>query len=344
MASRLRALASGLALAAMAAGIAACGEQASAPMLAAPLLPTLAGRQEQLDRVQLRGAGNKVLVTLSRERGSWRVVERNDWPADPGRLSQYLFVLMQARRAEAKTANPTLYARLGVQPVSGAAASGTELTLAAGNRSNHIVIGKEHEVLEATYVRVDADPQAWLTDVSVAFDPDPATWLDHRLVDVPLARVARVRVRDAVGTGFSLSHRDDRFRVDGVPSGAMGDSQQGDAVAGAMQQLRLEDVAPDDGKAWQRELVFELVDGMSLTVHAWHVGEQAWIRLAATTDRQKADAWTRQSGRGGARESAHEREATLNALFAKRRFLIGDDIARLLMLGKDEILAGAPAP
>lgn len=344
MSLRLRELTSILALVTMAAGITACRNAPDAPASGGPLLAGLSSQQEKIDRVQLRGAGNKALVTLTRDRGVWRVAERNAWPADQGRLSQYLFVLMQARRAEAKTANPALYARLGVEPVIDPAATGTELTLAAGARSNRIVIGKEHDVLEASYVRVDADPQTWLTDISVAFDPDPVMWLDHRLVDVPLARVARVKVVDASGSNFSLTHRDDRFRVDGVPSGAMGDSQQGDAVAGALQQLRLEDVALDEGKARERELVFELVDGMSLTVQAWHVGDQAWIRLAATTDRDKADAWMRQSRGTAAGKTVQEREAALNELFTKRKFLVADSVARLLMLGKDEILAGAPSP
>lgn len=344
MSRRLRDLTSVLALAAMAVAVSACQDAPESPASGRPLLAGLSSQQERIDRVQLRGAGNKALVTLARDGGTWRVAERTGWPVDPGRLSQYLFVLMQARLAEAKTANPALYARLGVEPVTDRVATGTELTLAAGARSRRIIIGKEHEVLEASYVRVDADPQAWLTDVSVAFDPDPVTWLDHRLVDVPLARVVRVSVVNASGSSFSLTHRDDRFRVDGVPSGAMGDSQQGDAVAGALQELRLEDVALDDGRTRERELVFELVDGMSLTVQAWHVGDQAWIRLAATTDRDKADAWMRQSQGVAAGKTVREREAALNELFKKRKFLVAESVARLLMLDKDEILAGIPPP
>ena len=34
------------------------------------------------------------------------------------------------------------------------------------------------------------EPGTWLTDLPVYFDPDPKVWLDHRLVDIPLARMA----------------------------------------------------------------------------------------------------------------------------------------------------------
>ena len=339
-----RALASGLSLLALLMLAGGCEQRAGALPRGGLLLPGLANSQDKLDRVQLRGPGHKVLVTLARQRGSWLVAERNGWPADAGRLSQFLFQLAQARRAEVKTSNPALYARLGVQPVSDAGASGTELTLSAGKSDTRIVIGHEHDVLDANYVRIEGQAQAWLTDVPIAFDPDPVAWLDHRLVDLPLARVAKVSIQPRIGPSFTLSSRDDRFRLDDAPSAAMRESHQGDAIASVPDQLRLEDVLLDDGAAKERELRYDLVDGSSVTLQLWHVGEQSWIRLAAALDEGRLAEWTRLGGKPQSGSEVRQRVLAWNRRFDARRFLLADKVAAILMLDHDQILAGTPSP
>lgn len=330
-------------------------KRSAAPLAEKVLVfPTLAERQDQLDTLQLRGAGKATLVTLRRKENVWRVAERTDWPADAGRISQYLFVLSQARLAEAKTSNPELYARIGVGPITDEAATGSELTLSGKGISSRLLIGHEHTKFDSNYVRVDGQAQAWLTDLPVTFDRDPASWLDRRLVDLPLARIVAVQVKPRSGKPFALSHRDDRFRLDDAPSAAMGDSQQGDALAGVLDQLRFEDLAVDDGKlAAERELQFTTVDGLQLTIQAWHAGDQLWVRLAASADAARAGEWARQlavpvaasgSKSDSESKSLSERVAELNQRFHARRFLLPANVATVLMLGHDEILAGAPSP
>jgi hypothetical protein len=310
------------------------------------LFPTLADRQDQLQTLQLRGAGNKSLVTLNKKDGSWRVAERTDWPADPGRISQYLFVLSQTHREEAKTANPALYSRLGVEPITTANATGTELKLEGRGISGLLLIGNEHAKFDSNYVRVDGQAQAWLTDLPVTFDRNPAAWLDRRLVDLPLARVAEVRVSGKGEKAFSLSHRDDRFRLDDAPSAAMGESHQGDALASVLAPLLLDDLAVDDGTAQvARELQVIAVDGLQLNVQTWHVGDRLWLRLKASIDEARAEQWSKLAG-GKVKpgETLSKRIDDLNRRFAGRRFQVPADAAVVLMLSHDEILAGAPTP
>jgi hypothetical protein len=309
------------------------------------LFPTLAERQDQLDTLQLRGAGNAVLVTLVRKGGLWRVAERGDWLADGGRVSQYLFVLSQTHFEEAKTANPALYSRLGVEPITASGATGTELKLAGRGIAGVLLIGDEHSKFDSNYVRVNGQAQAWLTDLPVTFDRNPAIWLDRRLVDLPLARVAQVRVSGGTEKPFSLSHRDDRFRLDDLPSGAMGDSQQGDTLAGVLNQLQLDDVQDDDGSAVvERELQFLAVDGLVLTVQAWHVSEQVWVRLVASIDEARAAEWARlATAQRPASEPLTQRVSDWNKRFHGRRFLLPAESANVLMLSHDEILVGAPS-
>ena len=310
------------------------------------LFPTLAERQGELDTLQLRGAGNAVLVTLAKKNGVWRVVERADWPADAGRVSQYLFVLSQAHRVEAKTANPKLYSRLGVEPIAGADAVGTELKLSGAGDSSRLLIGHEHSKFDSNYVRVDGQAQTWLTDLPVTFDRNPVSWLDRRLVDLQLARIAVVRISGGADKAFTLSHRDDRFRLDDAPSAAMHDSHQGDALAGALDQLQFEELAVDDGTATpERELQFVIVDGTQVTLQAWHAGDQLWVRLAASVDEARAEAWAGQAADRAAASAALRKQVDLwNQRFHARRFLLPANLAATLMLTHEQILAGAPGP
>ncbi len=308
------------------------------------LFPTLAQRQDQLDTLRLRGAGNEPLVSLVKQGGSWRVAERTDWPADAGRISQYLFVLSQARRIEEKTANPKLYARIGVEPVTDAGAAGTELELSGAGESSRLSIGNEHPKFNSNYVRVDGQAQAWLTDLPVTFERDPAAWLDRRLIDLPLARISAVRIADSAGSRFSLSHRDDRFRLDDAPSGAMRDSQRGDELAGALDQLQFEDLAADDGSsASERELQFLAVDGLQVAVQGWTVDGRLWVRIATSLNEAMAAQWLAQSrGKATSMDVLRNQAADWNERFRGRRFLLPGPVAATLLLSHEAILAGKP--
>lgn len=327
----------------------ACGKP-SADVAKTPLIPGFDKAQADVQSLQLRGAGNKVLVSLHRVGDRWRVAERGDWAADAGRISQYLFVLSQARRMQAKTSDPRLYSRLGVEPVGARAAKSLELTLSGKGRQRRLVIGNEHPRLDGYYVRLDAEPGTWLTDLPVYFDPDPKVWLDHRLADIPLARIAKVAVSDPSGKPFSLSHRDDRFRLDDAPSGAMHDSFQGDAMAGALDHLQFEDVALDDGHAdILRRIDFTTVDGMVIQIELVADGERFWIHLKAGQDAAVAGAWALLSEKNIASVAAsvaalEPRIAALNEAWVGRRFLLADPLATTLMLDHEQILSGPTKP
>jgi hypothetical protein len=305
------------------------------------LVPGLAEGEDGLDRLQLKGAGNLALVTLNKKLGIWRVAQRGDWPADAGRVSQYLFVLSQAHAVEPKTSNPELYSRLGVEPISQPEAQGKELEISGAGLSSKLLIGNEHMKFNANYVRINGQAQTWLTDLPVSFDPDPAAWLDRRLVDLPLARIATVRVNDSTGNSFGLSHRDDRFRLDDAPSAAMHDSYQGDALASVLEQLKFEDVADDEGSASvERELRFTGVDGTEVSMRLWQVDEQVWVRLAASIDGARLAAWLQLAGNAEAADGLRAQVVEWNARFRSHRFLLSPEIATRLLLTDEQILSG----
>ena len=256
------------------------------------VLPGVAQRIETLDRLEVRGAGDTLLVALEKTDGRWRMPDRLHWPANQREVSRALFRLAQARRLEAKTANPDLHARLGVEAVSAADAKGTELRLIGGGEPLRLTIGNNHPSLGGSYVRVGDDAQTWLLDEDIAPARNPADWLDRRLLDLPLARVAEVRVTPARGRAFKLVRTDDdRFGLDGLPSSALGNVDDGNATAASAEQLSLDDLAADAGAAAEQTVVFESVDGVTVTIAVWRQDGTPWARLSAVLDETKASAW-----------------------------------------------------
>lgn len=330
------------------------------------LLPGLDTRLESIDRLQVRGAGDQLLVEIVKTEGRWRMPARLDWPANQREVSRALFRLAQARRLEAKTASPERHARIGVEAITAAEAKGSELRLSGGGEPLRLTIGKNHPSLGGSYVRVGDEAQAWLLDVDVAPARNPVDWLDRRLLDLPLARVAEVRITPAKGRAFRLTRAaDDRFSLDGQPTAALGNPDDGNATAAALEQLALDDVAADGGAAATQTLVYESEDGLVVTVAAWRQDDGTWARLSARLDEDRAGRWLSQPAPDGpdaaaAPESANDasadaddaasREERLDTLrrrvarwqerFDGRQFLLPPQRAANLMKTRDDYLAG----
>jgi hypothetical protein len=133
-----------------------------------------------------------------------------------------------------------------------------------------------------------------------------------------------VDVRPASGEAFVLSHRDDRFRIEGVPTAAMGDSHAGDALAGVLDSLELEDVARDDGKAPPERIVrFTGVDGAWIELAAWRIDGRIWVRAASGGDGVLAHAWAHPQATDGWRFRLPAFQAA--ELMASRSQILGNN-------------------
>jgi hypothetical protein len=276
-----------------------------------PALPGFDARVEAVDRIEVHGAGGKRLLAIEKRDGRWLMPDRQDWPANQREVGSALFRLGQARRIEAKTANPSLHARLGVEDIGADDAGGTELHLSGGGEPLRLTIGNNHPTLGGSYVRIGDDPQAWLLDEDIAPARAPADWLDRRLLDIPMARIDQIRVTPATGRAFRLSRVQDRFSLDGQPPAAMENPDAGNSTAGFTDQLPLDDVAPDSGAEAEQTVVFEGVDGVVITVAAWRHDGATWARLRAELDEARAAEWIAQRPASG--ESGDEEAQTADA-------------------------------
>jgi hypothetical protein len=297
-----------------------------APAASGPLLPGLAPKLSTLESIELRTAGDAVAVTLQRAKPGWTVRERTGWPADPSLVRTLLEDLAAAQRVEAKTAMPDRYARIGVEAVAAADAGGIEVRLRGKDWNEAVVVGNAPPAGPGRFVRRSAEAQAWLADQALVLPREPAAWLDTRLFDIPLARIVAVHSRDDAGHAFALAHRDDRFRVVDAPSAAMGDSYRGDTLAGVLEDLRLEDVAADDGHVAERTVDFTLDGNGRVRLEAWRVDGRVWVRVRECP---------------GAENGAMA-DCAVSPQWHGRRFLLPAHVTPQLLLTRDQVLGRTP--
>ncbi|TFG63942.1 MAG: hypothetical protein E4H28_05815, partial [Gemmatimonadales bacterium] len=93
------------------------------------LFPQLAREADSINRVTLTTAGGQIIATLEKQEDRWTVAEKDGYHADDSAVRKLMIQLTDAGVIETKTADPDLYARLGVEDVSGDNASGMQITL-----------------------------------------------------------------------------------------------------------------------------------------------------------------------------------------------------------------------
>jgi hypothetical protein len=267
--------------------------------LQSALAPGLADRLNEVERVRISTAGNAVVATLEQDESGWVLVERDRYPADTAKLRELLLRIAQARRVEAKTANPELHDRLGVEDIGQADAYGVQVTLEGGGEPLALVIGHNRTRGSGTYVRKVAQPQSWLVDRNIAVERSTANWLQRDLLDIDTARIVRVEVTRPPGPPVVIVRDEDSdgdFRLLDLPAGReLASEFVADATAGLLSSLRIDDVHSDQAvepdPATLRQAHFLTHDGLRIDLGSWQSGRHTLAHFNATVDDTQAKAW-----------------------------------------------------
>lgn len=325
-------LAAAAALAVVAAVVIARGDRDVSPEPRGErALPGLADRLATLNFLRLR-RGN-VTVNFKRNDGRWTVVEKGGYPADQERVRKLLLQLAELELVEPKTDRPELLARLDLDdPANG---NSTLVVLGDPNEASagRIVIGRRRPSdieggEEGVYVRKPDSDQAWLARGSFDLGGDALSWVDRRIIDIPVMRVASVVLTEPDGNGVVVarSSADQPFAVDGLPAEAK--PKPDDALAapaGALEALDLADVkpaseqpVPEDGVA---TAAFTTFDGLVVGLRLSAPDKGDWLAIDVTG-----------YGKGKAEAKA------LSARLAPWRFAIPPERAKLLRTTLSDLL------
>jgi hypothetical protein len=249
--------------------------------------------------VRVRVTGNEGKFTLTRDRDTWVVEEKERYAADPDRVHKLLLGAAGMKRVEPKTSNPELYPKLWLEDPSGKDAKSVRFALenASGAELANWVLGdrrpsKSDASRTELYIRVADDPLAWLVEGSVPGGQKMIDWLDR-----PVARIDRERLRDVevvhpdgivIAVNKSLP-ADADFVLRDIPAEREADSQYRiNDIGRFLEDLRFEDVAPssslDFAGSVDKQVQATTFDGLRVHLETVMRDGEAWVQLRAEFD------------------------------------------------------------
>ena len=179
-------------------------------------MPGLAVAVNDIDQIELRGAGREVIATLQLSENGWTVAERSGYPADLGRIRQNILTLSGARILEEKTSDPQLYPRLGVEDIDSEDASGVEIAIRAPTETMTLIVGDTGVQGENAYVRRSGEARSWLVSANLDLSRNTADWLARELIDIPAESVQAVEIKHTDGSTLRIEKGHDiaqRFQL-----------------------------------------------------------------------------------------------------------------------------------
>ncbi len=304
----------------------------------AKLLPGLYETLDTVTAVRIIGAGDAVLATLERKDGGWGLAEKGGYRVEVARLRDLLDALASARTVEAKTVNPALHSRLGVEDTAGADARGVKVEIVAPDASYAVIVGDNIGQGTGTYVRRASEAQSWQIGSDVAVERKPAEWLDKAIVDIAARNVANVEVAPIAGKPVRIARVEDDansdFRLLDVPKGReAAEGYTRDALAGVLSMLKFEDVFPVEAEPTPdatQHATYALDDGRSVEVRFWDKDGTLFSRFAMHLDEAAArTALERRAAAAAATEKSEAETAEGDAVASAPTIDVEAELARL---------------
>lgn len=255
------------------------------------VLPALGSGINNVNELRIVTAGDKSAVTLKRDEKFWRVMEREGYPADAGKLRKLLIDLGDLTVVEEKTSNPESYAKLGVEDLTAATASGVRLDLLGLEKPASLVVGKSAGG-DSAYVRVAGVPTSLQAKPQLSVEREARNWLERSIIDIAPERVQEVRLNLPRAASYTITRAkmaDADFTVPALPKGkALSSPTAANPVGSALSGLSLDDVRRTPaGEDWTRDVQrseYRLFDGTIITVTGRQDGEKHLVRLAIGFD------------------------------------------------------------
>jgi hypothetical protein len=251
-------------------------------------LPGLLESLDDVRRVEIVGAGEERLATLERDDSGWTVLERGGYPADLTKMRHVLLSLAETQILEAKTANPALHDRLGLEAIDSDTAGGVAIQLIGPAEPVRIIVGNAEGDYQR-YVRRQGEDQTYL----INRDPEIATsavdWLDTAIVNVDGERIQHVTVSRSDSEPLIVSKAvrgQANFTVENIPEGR---EIRYDSIANVMdnilESLTLDDVEPLTETTDEVIVTeFRTFDGLVITARSLERDDSAWASFEAGVD------------------------------------------------------------
>lgn len=235
-------------------------------------------------RITLTGDGQT--ITLQRRGEGFVVTNKEDYPADIGRINELIRDCMGIRVTHVVSDDSDYYAEFGV--TEDTAETIVKFFDGDGKLLAGLILGKDADDA-GVYVRAADEDTVYIVEQPPTLDTAAMDYVDETLIDVPLEKVASVAIRGG-DPDYTLSVSDDEtVALAEMPDGRELDEYAAKSVVRAFDGLRFTDVRrageDDPTLTFDRSAVCQRNDGLVYTVQLARTGEQdddgAWTARAS---------------------------------------------------------------
>ncbi len=252
------------------------------------LLPDLANRVNDVNRVDIITAGDNMVATLTKATDYWQLEQMDGYRADWPKLRALLLALSTAQVVEVKTDKPKYYARLGVEDIASDDAASVLVRLTDGDRTTGILIGHQAQGRPGQYVRLQDSAASALLDRTLNVPTQLLDWVDKRIIDISASEVAEVEIVHPEGgrvfaTRISADQTD--FDLAGLPPDReIKSSWAVNSLGSALSLLDLESVRPVSSVDWHNAVKLRVLTFSGLEIMAEMVAVEGdyLVRLNAS--------------------------------------------------------------
>lgn len=178
------------------------------------LFPELKNRVNDVVELEIVQRNSK--FSVKNIEGEWKVVEKNNYPAQLPKIKQTLLRIADLTTIDAKTKLPENYEKIGVEDPAGEKATSSLIKLKDKDAKvlAALIVGKQQTAslsngaAESLYVRKPDDEQSWLVKGELRIDPKEKDWLVTELFDIPVKRVQKVSLVKAGKTTVQIAKKD----------------------------------------------------------------------------------------------------------------------------------------
>lgn len=269
----------------------------SSAQTGAAILAGLEDNLNEVTEVRIIAAGDKTVSTLSRRQDAWVVKQKNDYPADISKIRSILLNLARAKIIAQKTANQSLYEKLGVEDTGLASAQGVKVIVDTGDQSYALIIGKPGpQINKNCYARAPDSAQSWLIDKKVDLNYDAAYWLRKNIFSVEPSGISAVKIEQQDGAVLMIENTGDEENTFTVAGLADPDAQVVDAelhqITNALSSFQLLDVEPESAFADQTPAVnttYQLKSGAAINIAAYQKDSDHFAAINVTFNKNMSE-------------------------------------------------------
>jgi len=258
------------------------------------LFPHLMSILNEVTEINLSTKNNN--LTLIRSDAQWQLKERHYYPVASTKVNPLLLGIADLRVLEAKTSNPALYSKIGLEDISTPEAKSTLLTLkkAKDETVAHLIIGKDRIAkIDSTrreiYIRKPDEKQTWLTLGQLPLEKNPEDWLEPEIINIDSDNIRQVQITHPEGERiliFRETPEDKDYRLADLPEKAkVKNSHTLNNIAMTLSHLNLDDVtiitAIKSNDKLSTRAIFTTFDGLEVTLTIVEKEDKHYAKFSA---------------------------------------------------------------